>query len=96
MWRPGTVIGEALREVSLRVPWLRRGVSFRTPGEWIGHFKASKRARILVRSSELVGHSWVFPGEGCGVSFWVWGTPLEWAFIISLTIHGDRRVWGLV
>ena len=73
--------------MSLRVPWLRRGVSFRTPGEWIGHFKASKRARILVRSSAFVigfvPHSWVFRGRDVGFLFWVWGTLVEWDFVLQ-------------
>ena len=80
MWRPGTVIGEALREVSLRVPWLRRGVSFRTPGEWIGQALPSRLPGEDTGSFVRVRH-WLcspfmgFSGEGCGVSFLGLGYP---------------------
>ena len=54
--------------------------------------------RILVRSFLSRGSFMGFPGEGCGVSFWFWGTLVEWAFVVGLTIHGDRNsgfgVWN--
>ena len=76
MWRPGTVIGEALREVSLRVPWLRRGVSFRTPGEWIGQALPSRLPGEDTGSFVRVGGSFMgFSGGGMWGFFLGLGYP---------------------
>ena len=58
-------------------------------------FKAGEDTGSFVPFAWVM-HGFGFPGDGCGVSFWVWGTLVEWAFVLQGLFMGTViGVWGL-